>query len=100
MRICRVFRDVLLRWCRVCRNLGGGRLIDPSIAIGLKAPRPSSTLPSPNQGQPTPCPQLAQGFPDPAVPYGSAYWGAPAAHTRAREVVGAAESDPNRPCRL
>jgi len=45
-------------------------------------------------------PQLAQGYPDPAVPYGSAYWGAPAAHTRAREVVGAAESDPNRPCRL
>src|SRR6266849_3035498 len=25
---------------------------------------------------------------------GSAYWGAPAAYTRAREVVGAAESDP------
>ncbi len=35
---------------------------------------------------------LAQGCHDPAVPYGSAYWGAPAAHTRAREVVGAAES--------
>jgi hypothetical protein len=31
-------------------------------------------------------------WPDPAAPYGSAYWGAPAAHTRAVEVVGAAES--------
>ncbi len=31
---------------------------------------------------------------------GSAYWGAPAAHTHAVEVVGAAESDLKRHCRL
>src|SRR5207245_3859955 len=31
---------------------------------------------------------------DPAAPYGSAYWGTPAAHRRATEVVGVAESDP------
>ena len=43
---------------------------------------------------------LVRSLPKASVPYGSAYWGAPAAHTRAREVVGAAESDPNRPCRL
>ena len=36
-----------------------GRLIDPSIDIGLNAPRPCSTLASPNPGHPTPCPQLA-----------------------------------------
>src|SRR6266436_7959340 len=41
--------------------------------------------------------QLAQGCPDPAAPLGSAYWGAPAAHTRTGEVVGAAESDPLQP---
>src|SRR6266436_33275 len=35
--------------------------------------------------------------PDPAALYGSAYWGAPAAHTRAVEVVGTAESAPIRP---
>jgi hypothetical protein len=39
---------------------------------------------------------LAQGCPDPTGPKWSAYWGAPAAHTRAREMVGAAESDPDR----
>jgi len=39
-------------------------------------------------------PVLAQGCPDPAAPYGSAYWGRPAAHTGAGEVVGAAKSDP------
>jgi hypothetical protein len=33
-------------------------------------------------------------LPGPAARNGSAYGGAPAAHTRAREVVGAAESDP------
>src|SRR5260370_34609391 len=42
------------------------------------------------------CRLLAQGCPDPAAPHGSAYWGAPAAHKRTGEVVGAAESDPNR----
>src|SRR5260370_21737710 len=42
-----------------------------------------------------PCvgPFLAQGCLDPAAPFGSAYWGAPAAHSRARAVVGVAESD-------
>ena len=35
---------------------------------------------------------LAQGCPDPAALYGSAHWGAPA-HIRAREAVGATESD-------
>jgi hypothetical protein len=48
-----------------------------------------------------PRPVLAQGCLDQAAPYGSAYWGAPAAHTRAVEVIGAAESDPKRsfaPC--
>src|SRR5260370_42350818 len=39
---------------------------------------------------------MAQGCLDQAAPYRSAYWGAPAAHTRAVEVVGAAESDPIR----
>ena len=39
-------------------------------------------------------PEMAQGCHDPAVPYGSAYWGAPAGHTRVVEVIGAAESDP------
>jgi hypothetical protein len=34
---------------------------------------------------------------DPAAPYGSAYWGAAAAHTRAVEVVGTAESGPRLP---
>ena len=38
--------------------------------------------------------KIAQGCPDPAAPYRSAYWAAPAAHLRAVEVVGAAESDP------
>ncbi len=37
---------------------------------------------------------LAQSYPDPTAPYGSAYWGTPAADTRAREVVGVAESNP------
>jgi hypothetical protein len=37
---------------------------------------------------------MAQGCPDPAALYGSAYWGAPAAHARAVEVVGTAESEP------
>jgi len=71
-------------------------VIDPSIAIGLKPP-PILDYLLRTKGN---LPQLAQGYPDPADPYGSAYWGAPAAHTRAREVVGAAESDPNRPYRL
>jgi hypothetical protein len=35
---------------------------------------------------------MAQRCLDPAAPCGSAYWGPPAAHARAREVVGAAES--------
>ncbi len=39
-------------------------------------------------------PLLAQGCHDPAAPYWSAYWGAPAARTCAGEVVGATESDP------
>src|SRR5260370_23577041 len=39
---------------------------------------------------------LAQGCPHPAAPHVSAYWGAPAAHKRTGEVVGAAESDPER----
>ncbi len=39
-------------------------------------------------------PVLAQGCPDPAAPHGSAYRGAPAAHNRTGEVIGAAESDP------
>src|SRR5258708_542128 len=39
-------------------------------------------------------PVLAQGCPDPTGPKWSAYWGAPAAHSRAREVAGVAESDP------
>src|SRR5258708_144141 len=38
------------------------------------------------------CQPLAQGCPDPTGPKWSAYWGAPAAHTRVREAVGAAES--------
>src|SRR5438874_837984 len=37
-----------------------GRLIDPSIDIGLNAPRPCSTLLFPDQGQSTSCPQLAR----------------------------------------
>ncbi len=37
-------------------------------------------------------------LPRSAVPDGSAYWRAPAARTRAREVVGAAESDPTETC--
>lgn len=37
---------------------------------------------------------VGPGCPDLAAPYGSAYWGASAAHMRAREMVGAAESDP------
>jgi hypothetical protein len=37
---------------------------------------------------------MAQGCLDQAAPYRSAFWGAPAAHTRAVEVVGAAESEP------
>ena len=41
-------------------------------------------------------PDVAQGCLDQAAPYGSAYWGAPAAHTRAVEVVGTAESDPKQ----
>ncbi len=64
-------------------------MIDPSIAIGLKPPpildyllRTKGNLP------------LVRSWPKASVPYGSAYWGAPAAHTRAREVVGAAESRP------
>jgi hypothetical protein len=40
------------------------------------------------------CPVVAQGCLDQAAPYRSAFWGAPAAHTRAVEVVGAAESEP------
>src|SRR5437879_6584272 len=39
-------------------------------------------------------PLWAQGCPDPATRYGSAYWGRPATHWRAREVVGVAEYDP------
>jgi hypothetical protein len=44
-------------------------------------------------------PHVAQGCLDPAAPHGSAYRGAPAAHTRARELVGVAESDPDPTCR-
>jgi hypothetical protein len=39
---------------------------------------------------------IGQGRPVPATSYGSAYRGASAAHTRAREVAGTAESDPSR----
>ncbi len=42
------------------------------------------------------CLLLAQGCPDPAAPYGSAYWGAPAARKCAGELADAAESGPNR----
>src|SRR5260370_20787090 len=41
-------------------------------------------------------PTVAQGCLDPAAAHGSACRGAPAAHNRTGEVIGAAESDPNR----
>jgi Pyruvate/2-oxoacid:ferredoxin oxidoreductase delta subunit len=40
------------------------------------------------------CVLMAQDCPDPAARHRSAYWGRPAVHSRAMEVVGAAESDP------
>ncbi len=59
------------------------------------AAREAGPKSQPCRGTPMGCKEVVR-LPrsDPTV--WSAYWGAPAAHTRAREAVGAAESDPKR----
>src|SRR5258706_14545594 len=60
-----------------------------SVLSGLRAKGPDHLLQCGS-------PELAQGCPDPIGPKWSAYWGAPAAHSRAREAAGVAEFDRQR----
>ncbi len=64
----------------------------PECPHGQKRRSGSRTAPRRDRRQ---CPLVAQGCLIRPLRNGSAHWGAPAAHTLAGKVVGAAESDPS-----